>query len=477
MFTGVLLADMVHKGEVSLRDPAADYLPSSVVLPTRSGRQITLLDLVTHRSGLPRMPDQLSVGKAVSGNTFTLEEMYAFLSETTLAFDIGERYHYSNLAFGLLGHTLARRAGPNSGPNSRTDYEALLIERVCEPLGLSDTRVLLNAEQQDRLAGTHTWNHEPTPELVWDVMAAAGGIRSTAEDLLAFLAANMNLVSSTLWYPLQMSHLDRRSAGPLDIGLGWHLLNTHGRELIWHSGATLGHMTFAAIDKEARRGVVVLSNARGIIDDIGIHLLDPKSKLADFKEITPLPPAVEVPFEKLERYVGEYELGPNAILNIRAEDSKLFVRLNEGLQSELYAASETELFSNMAPSILAFDVDRKGKVKKLVVRVFGHEQEAEKLEHYRRPPKRTRMASKGDLLRFVGHYRLPDDQVVVISEAAELLHVQMEGQLRMQLDPTRDGFFAQEAAAELVFVEDEQGRMTELVVHQDGEHVAVRMAP
>ena len=87
------------------------------------------------------------------------------------------------------------------------------------------------------------------------------------------------------------------------------------------------------------------------------------------------------------------------------------------------------------------------------------------------------MASKGDLLRFVGHYRLPDDQVVVISEAAELLHVQMEGQLRMQLDPTRDGFFAQEAAAELVFVEDEQGRMTELVVHQDGEHVAVRMAP
>ena len=471
VFTAIVLADMVREGEVSLRDPASTYLPSEVVLPTRSGRQITLLDLATHRSGLPRMPDQLSVGEALPGNIFSDEEMYAFLSETTLAFDIGERYYYSNLAFGLLGHVLARRAG--------TDYETLLIERVCEPLGLLDTRVTLGPQQMGRLAGRHTWNHEPAPDLEWDAMAAAGGVRSTAEDLLRFLAVNMDLVSSDLWYTLQMSHLDRReiSEQPLDIGLGWHLITTHGRELIWHSGATFGHMAFAGFDKEALRGVVVLSNARGIIDDIGLHLLDPDSKLADFKQVTPFPPAVDVSFEKLERYAGEYELGPNAILSVRAEDEKLFARFNEGLRMELYAASETELFSNMSPAIFAFDVDRNGKVKELVVRVFGHEQKAEKLEHYRRPPKRTRFASKGSLERFAGQYRLPDDELILVTEAAGRLHVQMEGQLRMLLDPTRDGFFAQEAGAELVFVEDDEGRVTELVVHQDGEHVGVRIGP
>ena len=411
------------------------------------------------------------MGDVVPGNTFSDEDMYAFLSETTLAFEIGERYYYSNLAFGLLGHVLARRAG--------TGYEALLVQRVCEPLGLSDTRLSLNAEQQTRLAGRHSWNHEPAPELVWDAMAAAGYVRSTAEDLLTFLAANMDLMSSDLWYPLQMSHIDRRdtTAEQLEIGLGWHLITTHGRELIWHSGATFGHMAFAAFDKEARRGVVVLSNARGIIDDIGLHLLDPESKLADFKEVTPLPPAVDVPFEKLERYAGEYEFGPNAILSVRAEDAKLFASLNEGLRMELYAASETELFSNMTPAIFAFDVDRKGKVKELVVRVFSHEQKAKKLEHYRRPPKRTRFASKGSLERFLGRYRLSDDEVISVTEAADRLHVQMKGQLLMPLDPTRDGFFAQEADAELVFVEDEQGRVTQLVVHQDGEHVGVKIEP
>ena len=67
-----------------------------------------------------------------------------------------------------------------------------------------------------------------------------------------------------------MSHLDRRdtSSSSIQVGLGWHLVQRHGREMIWHSGATFGNMAFAAFDKEARRGVVVLSNARGIIDDI-----------------------------------------------------------------------------------------------------------------------------------------------------------------------------------------------------------------
>ena len=127
----------------------------------------------------------------------------------------------------------------------------------------------LNAEPQQRLAGTHNWNHGKTPPLEWETMMAAGGVRSTATDLLRFLAANMDL-STDLWIPLQMSHLDRRdtSSSSIQVGLGWHLVQRHGREMIWHSGATFGNMAFAAFDKEARRGVVVLSNARFIIDDI-----------------------------------------------------------------------------------------------------------------------------------------------------------------------------------------------------------------
>ena len=468
VFTSILLAHMVRQGEVSLRDPVSRYLPPEVHLPTRSGREISLLDLATHRSGLPRMPHDMVLTEEGGAIPFRLDQMYEFLSTTTLAYDIGERYYYSNLAFGLLGQVLANRAG--------TDFESLLLERVCRPLGLSDTRVTLNAEQQQRLAGTHNWNHGETPPLEWEAMMAAGGVRSTATDLLRFLAANMDL-STDLWIPLQMSHLNRRdtSSSSMQIGLGWHLVSRHGRELIWHSGATYGNMAFLAFDKEARRGVVVLSNARGIIDDIGIHLLDSQTKLADFKELEPLPPAVEVPFEKLERYAGEYELGPNSILNIRAEDGKLYASLNEGLRTDLLAASETELFSTMSPAIFEFDVDSDGEVDGLTVRVFGYEQEATKLEHYRRPPKRTRVDTKGNLQRFVGRYRLPDETVATVSLVEGLLSVGVEGQLRMPLVPTRDGFFAQAAGAELVFVEDGDGHVTEFVLHQEGEHRAMRV--
>jgi CubicO group peptidase (beta-lactamase class C family) len=437
-------------------------------LPTRSGREISLLDLATHRSGLPRMPEQMQMTEDGGASRFPLSQMYAFLSTTTLSYDIGERYYYSNLAFGLLGQALANRAG--------SEFETLLLERVCRPLGLTDTRVSLSGEQELRLAGTHNWHHGKTPPLEWDTMAAAGGVRSTAKDLLTFLAANMDL-SSALGFPLQMSHLDRREASgsALRMGLGWHILSNHGRELIWHSGATFGNMTFAGFDKETRRGVVVLSNARGIIDDIGIHLLDPDSKLADFKEVVPLPAAVDVPFEKLERYAGEYELGPNSVLNIDAEDGKLYASLNEGLRTDLLAASETEVFSRMSPGVMEFDVDRAGEVDGLTVRVYGYEQEARKLEHYRRPPQRTQVASKGDLARFVGRYRFPDEQVAVVGLADSQLSVSVGGQLRMPLVPTKDGFFAQAAEAELMFVEDEAGHVTEVVVHQEGGHRAPRI--
>ena len=114
VFTGLLLADAVERGEMKLDDPISKYLPSSVKVPTRNGRQITLLDLATHTSGLPRLPDNLA---PKDGNNpyadYTVEQMYAFLSGYTLPRDIGATYEYSNLGAGLLGHILALKAGTN----------------------------------------------------------------------------------------------------------------------------------------------------------------------------------------------------------------------------------------------------------------------------------------------------------------------------------------------------------------------------
>jgi CubicO group peptidase (beta-lactamase class C family) len=121
VFTATVLAEMVERGEVKLDDPVQRYLPSSVRMPQRNGRQITLLDLATQSSGLPRLPNNLRPKSMTNPYAdYTVEQMYEFLSGYQLTRDAGEEYEYSNIGVGLLGHALARRAGlsyERSSPN------------------------------------------------------------------------------------------------------------------------------------------------------------------------------------------------------------------------------------------------------------------------------------------------------------------------------------------------------------------------
>jgi len=112
VFTSLLLADAVARGEVALDDPVSKFLPANVKVPERGGKKITLLDLATHTSGLPSTPNNL-VPKDPSNlyADYTVGQLYDFLSSYTLPRDIGSQYEYSNLGVGLLGIALARRVG------------------------------------------------------------------------------------------------------------------------------------------------------------------------------------------------------------------------------------------------------------------------------------------------------------------------------------------------------------------------------
>jgi CubicO group peptidase (beta-lactamase class C family) len=469
VFTSIVLADMVRKGEVDFRDPVQTFLPREVTLPTSEGRVITLGHLATHRSGLPRMPNNFARGVSSMRDPYALERMYEFLGTCTLVADIGEKYLYSNLGFGLLAQVLADRAG--------TDQETLLVNRICGPLGLKDTRFKLSAKQLTRAAGGHDWNHNPTPLLNFDAMKGAGALRSTAVDLLHFVPVNAGLVDSDLWPTLQFAHIDREDAigNRIDVAMGWHTLFAHGREIILHNGATFGNVAFSGFDKEARREVVVLSNARGFTDDISLYLLDRETKLFRRDEEEPeTPKAVDIDIEKLRPLVGEYALGPNRVFVIRMEGDKLFGSNNEGLEIELKAASETEFFFEMAPHWITFKKSKKGKVEEIVFSAFGKETTVKKLEFYRSPASRM-PKPPSNLDRYVGAYTVDDSLVVTVSLEGEQLYVQVEDQLRMALIPTSKGFYAHEARAELVFEKVDGGQVGGVVIYQDGEHKGDRV--
>ena len=277
VFTAILLADMAEHGELALDDPIQQYLPDDVTAPTRNGQSITLAHLSTHTSGLARMPDNFAPANPSNPYAdYTIEQLYDFLGRYTLPRDIGAEYEYSNLAVGLLGQLLARRAG--------MDYEGLVKARLTDALGMTETGITLTPAMQDHLATGHANGIEVEN---WDIptLAGAGALRSTAHDMLRFLAANMGLTETPLYAAMQTTHQTRveNAAGGMDVGLGWHIRKSDAAETVWHNGGTGGYRTFAGFVKGGNKGVVVLTNSTRGADDIGFHLLDPSFPLQPVK--------------------------------------------------------------------------------------------------------------------------------------------------------------------------------------------------
>ena len=268
VFTGILLAEMAGRGEVRLEQPVAELLPAGTTVPSRNDRQIRLVDLATHSSGLPRMPDNFAPSDITNPYVdYDEAKLYEFLRTYQLPRDVGASFEYSNVGVGLLGHALARRAGMS--------YEALVTQRVLEPLGLRSTTMQFAPADSARLARGH--NSSGARVHNWDIaaLAGAGGLRSNASDMLTFLAANISPPATPLGRAMKLSHIARFDG----TGLNWFNYYTDsGARIVWHNGGTGGYRTYAGFDPVRRIGVVILSNRADMsaVDRLGIHLIDPQ---------------------------------------------------------------------------------------------------------------------------------------------------------------------------------------------------------
>jgi serine-type D-Ala-D-Ala carboxypeptidase/endopeptidase len=369
VFTSLVLMDMVRHGEVALTDPIAKYLPESVKVPERNLRKITLADLSTQSSGLPRMPTNFTPTDANNPYAdYTVQQMYDFLAGYKLSRDIGSQYEYSNLGVGLLGHVLSLHA--------RMSYEALVRSRVCDPLGLNDTRITLTPDMKARLAVGHSGGLAAVEN--WDIptLAGAGALRSTANDILTFLAANLGFVKT----PLEQAMMDevsvRRSAGAFDmeIAYAWHIQTKDGNSIIWHNGGTGGYRSYMGFDPKARVGVVVLANISTPAgeDDIGRHLLNPSYPLLklgaprEHNDIILDPTA-------FDRYAGQYRLGPNAIITMSRDDGRFYAQLTGQPKFEVFAESERKFFLKVVDAQLTFDVDAHGAATQVTLHQNGRD--------------------------------------------------------------------------------------------------------
>jgi CubicO group peptidase (beta-lactamase class C family) len=276
VFTATLLAGMVDEGLLALDDPVQRYLPMGVELPLR-GRPITLADLATHTAGLPRLPHGFFPRSLRHRRNpyawFTVDELYAGLPATRLRGEPGGRPRYSNLGYGLLGHVLALRAGRG--------YGQLVQERISRPLGLEDTHVAVPAAARDRFARGHNRRGRPVPH--WDIpaLAGAGALRSTVEDLLAFLRLQVDDREAPLAHAAALTHAPRVRHRGLAVGLGWTRLPLPGTKhpLLFHNGGTGGFRSFAGFVPATHTAAVVLSNSARSVDALGFRILQQIERL------------------------------------------------------------------------------------------------------------------------------------------------------------------------------------------------------
>ena len=364
-FVNTILADMVRRGDVSLDDPVAKFLPAGVTVPSRNGRQITLLDLATHTSGLPRSLTGFGYEPPDRSNPYAdyqAEHLYAFLSSYELERAVGAEFVYSNVGAGLLGHALARAAGAET-------VGELIRQRITGPLGMEMTDFGRAGELGAWSAKGHNRKGEVVPYWDFAVLSGAGALNSNADDMLTYIEANVGEPGSPIEVAMRDAHQPRRSLKTKgsSVGLGWQQRSGGGRTIIHHGGGTGGFQSYLGFDPVTQAGVVILGNSRGFEarDDVVFQLL--RAGRPEFRKAS-------IPLSEIEPLLGLYEFeGGNRRFFTR--DGKLFTRSSGGQDMEVFPAGNDRFF--YGPGTLSwFEVKRDPAGKHVLSMYQGGSEDA-----------------------------------------------------------------------------------------------------
>jgi CubicO group peptidase (beta-lactamase class C family) len=264
-FTAILLADAVLEGKVGLEDPLSKYLPDSISDLEFGDSPITLKTLSNHSSGIPSLPSNFAPADMNNPyKDYEREKLFGFYAHFKPMRVPGEEYEYSNLAVGTLGVVLERVYKKN--------YEALLIEKICDPLGMNDTRQFIRKNDSVRFVKGYNENGYYNGPWDFKAIAGAGAIRSTLSDMLRYANANLGMAPAQLRKAIQLTHVVTFDKG-VKVGLAWHVIKPGQDDILFHNGGTGGYRSYLAINQEKHFAVVILSNTAISTEDIGNSLM------------------------------------------------------------------------------------------------------------------------------------------------------------------------------------------------------------
>nr|MBP7143537.1 serine hydrolase [Opitutaceae bacterium] len=438
VFTALLLAESERQGRVRLQDPASKYLLPPKDPDQEALQKITLLSLATHRSGLPRLPANLSGGHASSLDPYAdynRNDLVAALRFHGKKAEVDKAIQYSNFGFAVLGESLASAWG--------VSYDAALREHVMAPLGMTQSRLgLLGAPSPEGLATGLSGG--PVPEWKFQSFAPAGALRSSAREMVRFMKAALALGASSLHeafeatFAIQAPHPDTGGS----IGLAW-MLFTHGsNSFAWHNGATAGHRSVIVLDRTQKRGVLLLTNLAKAPESFAFPLLGTQL------------PGPRTRIENAADFVGVYPLSPAFSLTITQIGDSLFAQGTGQGKLPLRPTSTDRFAAIGVAAEIAFERDAGGNVTGLTLHQNGTQTKGPR-QPLPPPPKETSL-SASVLAEYPGEYPASYAYVFRITLEEGTLYIQAAGQPKLPLTASgKDEFFSKAIDLRISFTRNE----------------------
>lgn len=459
-FTSMALASMVIEGKVKLTDSVQTFLPDTVRMPTRNGREITLLLLANHMSGLPRLPSNMPFSDPADPYAdYTVELMYDFLNTYELPRDIEGQFEYSNLAVGLLGHIL--------GLIDNKPYEQVINDRVLKPLGMSNSFVDVPSSRTGSLSngydvGLNQAKHWQLPSL-----AGAGAIKSNTKDMAQYLKANLNpQVNFVKLTHKQTTGFDNKNA---KLGLAWFTTEYEKGSYLWHNGGTGGFRSFIGFDQTNNKGIVILENTANGMDSLGNAYL--QNTLAQLRDDTLN--TIMVDEAKLARLTGDYELVPGFIMTVTHQEQQLFIQATGQPKFPVTAISDLMFVQSAVGAKITFELNEKGEALFLTLDQGGRKNKAQKLDPNRpQEPVSKVTLTQTELDNLEGTYELnPNFAITITNENGQLI-IQATAQPKIPFEAQSKSEFTNALVqARIVFELDTIGKAISLTLFQAGQEL------
>lgn len=491
-FTTFALGQLVDEGLLAWDNPVIQYLPEFRLHDLHATHHLTIRDLVTHRSGLPRHD------LAWYNSKFSRQEILNRLPHLEPTCDLREKFQYNNFMYAVAGLVIEKVSGKT--------WEEFVDERIFKPLGMAQSNFSVEVSKQtEDFASPHTKKNEQIEVIAFrniSNMGPAGSINSSVKDMMKWVEIQLAegehngkaLIRKDTFKDMHLVHMPVHSQ-PLDFfgyGLGWFTGLHDGHYIVAHGGGIDGFISMVTLYPKEKIGVVVLTNSDscglfptmaayqiadvllGKEDDSWLSKIEEREK--QMKEMMKKPGGIEKTASEadflrpMDQYAGEFEHPGYGTIEIALNDGSLIASHNDILYGVIHTGYDyvnLSMESREETQKLggSFVSNRAGDISELHV---SFETQLEPIVFKRKPS--NELITAEYLRRFVGVFECPLFSMEITLKGGHLIAA-IPGSPSCVMKPEkRNRFLILEVPdCRLEFVLGVDGKVTQLQLQQPGQ--------